>query len=254
MCWFQVVEEAIDPQLERQVETIRNLVESYMRIVSKNIRDLVPKTIMFTMINESKDFIQSELIPALYSAGDQNTLMEESVEEATRREEMLRMYNACKEALKIIGDVSVQTVATPVPPPVKDDWIQPAPVENGYGGGGTIGHARGGATVRPQQTGGATPGTPGISRSAPAPPMAGPGPMGFPSGPRIPARPSPSMNDMAGIASSAPNGGWGNGMTSSLPPPLLPSRPMPQQFVSGNGGPPPVPGRPMVPMRPANAK
>lgn len=44
--------EAMDPQLERQVETIRNLVESYMSIVSKNIQDGVPKTVMYTMVNK----------------------------------------------------------------------------------------------------------------------------------------------------------------------------------------------------------
>ena len=41
-----------DPQMERQVETIRNLVDSYMRIVNKTQRDLVPKTIMFLLIND----------------------------------------------------------------------------------------------------------------------------------------------------------------------------------------------------------
>lgn len=50
-------------------------------------------------------------------------MMEESVEEAAKREEMLRMYHACKEALRIIGDVSMATVTTPVPPPVKNDWL-----------------------------------------------------------------------------------------------------------------------------------
>lgn len=38
----QVADDAnMDPQLERQVETIRNLVDSYMKIVTKTIRDLV---------------------------------------------------------------------------------------------------------------------------------------------------------------------------------------------------------------------
>lgn len=49
--------------------------------------------------------------------------MEESPEEALKREEMLRMYHACKEALNIIGDVSMATVSTPVPPPIKNDWL-----------------------------------------------------------------------------------------------------------------------------------
>ena len=53
--------------------------------------------------------------------------MEESAEEAVKREEMLRIYHACKEAVRIIGDVSMATVSTPVPPPVKgggDDWLR----------------------------------------------------------------------------------------------------------------------------------
>ena len=51
--------------------------------------------------------------------------MEESAEEAVRREEILRMYHATKEALSIIGEVSTTTVTTPVPPPVSDDdWVK----------------------------------------------------------------------------------------------------------------------------------
>ena len=42
---------SMDPQLERQVETIRNLVDSYMRIVTKTIKDLVPKAIMHLIVN-----------------------------------------------------------------------------------------------------------------------------------------------------------------------------------------------------------
>lgn len=61
----------MDPQLERQVETIRNLVDSYMRIVTKTTRDLVPKTIMMIIINNAKDFINGELLAHLYASGDQ---------------------------------------------------------------------------------------------------------------------------------------------------------------------------------------
>uniref|UniRef100_A0A3P9C8T5 Dynamin-2 n=1 Tax=Maylandia zebra TaxID=106582 RepID=A0A3P9C8T5_9CICH len=117
---------SMDPQLERQVETIRNLVDSYISIINKSIRDLVPKTIMHLMINSAKDFIHSELLAYLYSSGDQNILMEESADQAQRRDEMLRMYHALKEALVIIGDISANTISTPVPPPVNDSWMQEA--------------------------------------------------------------------------------------------------------------------------------
>ena len=41
---------SMDPQLERQVETIRNLVDSYMKIVNKTQRDLIPKAIMHIIV------------------------------------------------------------------------------------------------------------------------------------------------------------------------------------------------------------
>lgn len=128
---------SLDPQLERQVETIRNLVDSYMKIVTKTFRDLVPKIIMHLMINNAKDFISSELLANLYQAGDQTTLMEESQEEEKRRHELLKMYHGCKEALRIIGDVSMATTYSPPPPPVKDDWLrktQPSPTPPSPGG------------------------------------------------------------------------------------------------------------------------
>uniref|UniRef100_A0A8C1D1F6 Dynamin-2 n=1 Tax=Cyprinus carpio carpio TaxID=630221 RepID=A0A8C1D1F6_CYPCA len=115
---------SMDPQLERQVETIRNLVDSYMGIVNKTVRDLMPKTIMHLMINNTKEFINAELLAQLYSCGDQNTLMEESAEQAQRRDEMLRMYHALREALNIIGDISTTTISTSLPPPVDDSWLQ----------------------------------------------------------------------------------------------------------------------------------
>merc|ERR1712012_188630 len=114
---------SVDPQLERQVETIRNLVDSYMKIVTKTCRDLVPKTIMFLMINDAKAFINGELLAHLYATGDTHSMMEESADEAIKREEMLRQYHACKEAMRIIGDVSMATVSVPAPPPVKSDWM-----------------------------------------------------------------------------------------------------------------------------------
>jgi dynamin GTPase len=61
----------MDPLLERQVETIRNLVDSYMKIVTKTTRDIVPKTIMHIVINAVKSFINSDLLAQLYASGDQ---------------------------------------------------------------------------------------------------------------------------------------------------------------------------------------
>lgn len=47
--------------------------------------------------------------------------MHESDAEVARRNEILRIYHASKDALKIIGDVSATTVSTALPPPVEHD-------------------------------------------------------------------------------------------------------------------------------------
>uniref|UniRef100_A0A3B3WTL2 Interferon-induced GTP-binding protein Mx n=1 Tax=Poecilia mexicana TaxID=48701 RepID=A0A3B3WTL2_9TELE len=72
---------SMDPQLERQVEIVRNLVDSYLSIIHRTVRDLIPKTIMHLMVNNTKEFIHSDLLAHLYSCGDQNSLMEESQEQ-----------------------------------------------------------------------------------------------------------------------------------------------------------------------------
>lgn len=78
----------------------------------------------FYLLLQTKEFINAELLAQLYSCGDQNTLMEESADQAQHRDEMLRMYHALKEALGIIGDISTTTVSTALPPPVDDSWLQ----------------------------------------------------------------------------------------------------------------------------------
>ncbi|XP_039860505.1 dynamin-2-like isoform X3 [Simochromis diagramma] len=200
---------SMDPQLERQVETIRNLVDSYISIVNKSIRDLMPKTIMHLMINSAKDFIHSELLAYLYSAGDQGSLMEESAEQAQRRDEMLRMYHALKEALVIIGDISTTTISTPVPPPVDDTWIakEPSPPAS------RPGTASGAPPSRPPGVRGATPGPPSAVNPSPA------------FGPPVPSRPPGDPNSV----------------------PLVPSRParVPPALPPGvPRRPPQVPARP----------
>uniref|UniRef100_A0A8D2LV37 Dynamin n=1 Tax=Varanus komodoensis TaxID=61221 RepID=A0A8D2LV37_VARKO len=173
---------SMDPQLERQVETIRNLVDSYMAIVNKTVRDLMPKTIMHLMINNTKEFIHSELLANLYSCGDQNTLMEESAEQAQRRDEMLRMYHALKEALHIIGDINTTTISTPLPPPVDDSWLQVQNIPSG--------RRSPTSSPTPQRRAPAVPpARPGSRGPAPGPPPgASPDPFGPP--PQVPSRPN----------------------------------------------------------------
>ncbi|XP_028313429.1 dynamin-2-like isoform X6 [Gouania willdenowi] len=214
---------SMDPQLERQVETIRNLVDSYIGIVNKTIRDLMPKTIMHLMINSAKDFIHSELLAFLYSAGDQSSLMEESAEQAQRRDEMLRMYHALKEALVIIGDISTTTISTPVPPPVDDTWIAKEASPPGF----RPSAATAPPPTRPPAVRGPAPGTQPPLNPSPA--------FGAPPVPSRPG-PPPAQTAYAGDPSSA-----------SMP--LIPSRParIPPALPPGiPRRPPAAPNRPTI--------
>ncbi|CAM9197163.1 unnamed protein product [Lampetra fluviatilis] len=203
---------SMDPQLERQVETIRNLVDSYMSIVNKTIRDLMPKTIMHLTINNASEFIHSELLAQLYSAGDQNTLMEESADQAQRRDEVLRTYHALREALAIIGDISTTTVTTPLPPPVDDSWLHVQATQSGRRSPcASPTPSRRPPPAVPPGGGRGAPGRPG-SQGGPVTPVVG--------GPPVPSRPSPPPPP-----SPDPFG----------PPPNVPSRP--------TRGPPGVPRR-----------
>ncbi|XP_068193308.1 dynamin-2 isoform X5 [Antennarius striatus] len=197
---------SMDPQLERQVETIRNLVDSYIGIINKSIRDLMPKTIMHLMINNAKDFIHSELLAYLYSSGDQNSLMEESADQAQRRDEMLRMYHALKESLQIIGDISANTVSIPVPPPVNNTWIQessPTPQRRPP-------PASAPPPSRPPAVRGPTPGPP----MNPSPPFGAPlNPSPAFGAPPIPSRPGPPIS------------AFNSSQDPFSAPPQIPSRP-----------------------------
>jgi len=122
--------ESVDPQLERQVETIRNLVDSYMKIVTTSCKDQVPKMIMHIIVNDTKAFINGELLAGLYATGDTHNMMEESADEALKREEMLRMYHACKEALKIIAEVSNVTLGGSAPQISAQTYSQPPPASS----------------------------------------------------------------------------------------------------------------------------
>uniref|UniRef100_H2UYQ4 Interferon-induced GTP-binding protein Mx n=1 Tax=Takifugu rubripes TaxID=31033 RepID=H2UYQ4_TAKRU len=137
-----------DPQLERQVQTIRNLVDSYMSTIYKTVKDLMPKTVMHLMINSVKEFISCELLAQLYALGDCAALMDESPEQQQHRQEVLRKHAALTEALGVIGKISTSTSTTPVPPPVDSSWIRPARYRHSQTGGKTV--ARGPAPAVPQ--------------------------------------------------------------------------------------------------------
>lgn len=126
-------------------------------------------------------------------------MMEESPEEERKREEMLRMYHACKQALQIIGDVSMQTSYQPAPPPIKDDWSwrnmapSPTPMSN------NVSKAPPPSATNPAPMNRPPPPSSNPSRGAPPPP----------------GRPAPNVPGRGAAPPPIRAGG--------LPPPLIPT-------------------------------
>ncbi|PAA83032.1 hypothetical protein BOX15_Mlig016602g3 [Macrostomum lignano] len=173
-----IEEETLDPSMERQVETIRSLAKSYMRIVDKAQRDFVPKTIIHMVVNDLRSFLKTSLPVQLYSCSDQTSLMEESEAEATRRVETARAYKATVEALRVLSEVAI----------------------GGYGASSGVGFSSGASTSATTSTVSSV-GAP--QRPPPAPPSTrklSPVPQAPP--PALPSRPPPNVT-AAALASVA---------------------------------------------------
>ena len=60
-----------------ETRVIQNLIYSYFNIVKKTVSDIVPKTIMNFLVNESRKIAQSELVAQIYKSGDLESLLVE---------------------------------------------------------------------------------------------------------------------------------------------------------------------------------
>ncbi|KAG8555832.1 hypothetical protein GDO81_017832 [Engystomops pustulosus] len=176
---------SMDPQLERQVETIRNLVYSYMTIINKCFKDLIPKTLMHLMINSVRKFIHGELLAHLCSSEDQNTLLEEISEQAQKQNEILAVEHAVPEAQQIISHTSAHTPLPPAEDIPCSPFSTPTPQSRSADSAST-----GNPSSSPT---GSSPVPSTISLDSPVLPTAGPYPAindSFTFMPQIPTRPS----------------------------------------------------------------
>lgn len=70
--WAPEDQQSMDQQLEREVDMLMKLAESYIRMVHTTEKDLVPKIIMKHIVCSFEDFVTTELPATLYrSQNDQ---------------------------------------------------------------------------------------------------------------------------------------------------------------------------------------
>jgi hypothetical protein len=74
------------------------LINSYFNIVKREMIDMVPKSITYTLVNFSKDGLQQELLQQLYKPDVLDDLMKESDHVVARRKEVMSMISALNKA------------------------------------------------------------------------------------------------------------------------------------------------------------
>ena len=52
-----VSQSMVDPDMDKQIDVIKMMVESYLKIVGKTIRDIAPKYIMLLLVLHVRDHI-----------------------------------------------------------------------------------------------------------------------------------------------------------------------------------------------------
>lgn len=93
-----------------EMEIIKSLIESYFTIVRKNIIDMVPKTIMYFLVNHVRDHLHNELVAELYRENEFIILMKEAEDITERRMTCLEIRDLLFKALEIVNEVRDFTV------------------------------------------------------------------------------------------------------------------------------------------------
>lgn len=84
---------------------IKNLISSYFWVVKKNISDLVPKTIMCFLVNESKRMAETEMINQLYKSSELESLLQEDPYIARKRKQTKETLGNLKLSLQVLTDI-----------------------------------------------------------------------------------------------------------------------------------------------------
>jgi len=88
-----------------EMEIIKSLIDSYFGIVRKNFIDMVPKTIMYFLVNHVRDAMQNELVAELYRDAEIHSLMKEADDVAQRRKTCSELCELLTRALEIVNEV-----------------------------------------------------------------------------------------------------------------------------------------------------
>ncbi|KAE8349680.1 vacuolar ATP synthase catalytic subunit A [Aspergillus coremiiformis] len=88
-----------------EVEVIKLLITSYFNIVKRTMIDMVPKAIMYMLVQFTKDEMQRELLENMYRNSELDELLKESDYTVRRRKECQQMVESLARASEIVSQV-----------------------------------------------------------------------------------------------------------------------------------------------------
>ncbi|CAG8249824.1 unnamed protein product [Penicillium olsonii] len=88
-----------------EVEVIKLLITSYFNIVKRTMIDMVPKAVMYTLVQFTKDEMQRELLENMYRTNELDELLKESDYTTRRRKECQQMVESLGRASEIVSQV-----------------------------------------------------------------------------------------------------------------------------------------------------
>ncbi|KAL4904430.1 hypothetical protein BDW74DRAFT_168450 [Aspergillus multicolor] len=96
---------ALSERESTEVEVIKLLITSYFNIVKRTMIDMVPKAIMYTLVQFSKEGMQRELLENMYRNAELDDLLKESDYTIRRRKECQAMVESLTRASEIVSQV-----------------------------------------------------------------------------------------------------------------------------------------------------
>ncbi|RDW92828.1 dynamin-like GTPase vpsA [Aspergillus mulundensis] len=96
---------ALSERESTEVEVIKLLITSYFNIVKRTMIDMVPKAIMYTLVQFSKEGMQRELLENMYRNAELDDLLKESDYTIRRRKECQQMVESLSRASEIVSQV-----------------------------------------------------------------------------------------------------------------------------------------------------
>ena len=93
-----------DKELQEQTKMLKSMIENYMMITDKTIKDLVPKYIVLTLVRATQDYVKKELVGDVLNGQSEegrDKLLEVNQEFENNINQLLQLRTATRQAMDV---------------------------------------------------------------------------------------------------------------------------------------------------------